>query len=47
MFKQACRNHGGWGLQPTQIFAKVDLLRINYDGKKEKIAKKYIPSQIH
>ena len=46
---QARRNRGsGWGgrggvLQPSQIFAKIDLLPIDNESKKKKVAKKYKP----
>ena len=33
-------------LQPPQIFAKVDLLPIENNGEKKKVAKNYKPIQI-
>ena len=45
---QARRNReSGWGgggvLQPSHIFAKIDLLPIDNESKKKKVAKKYKP----
>ena len=41
MLIQARRNRGGRGrLQPSQIFPKVDLLPIDNDSEKQKVAKK-------
>ena len=40
------RGGGGGGrgvLQPSHIFAKIDLLPIDNDSKKKKVAKKYKP----
>ena len=34
---------GGGGLQPSLIFAKIDLLPIDNESKKKKVAKKYKP----
>ena len=37
---------GVGGAAPPQIFAKADLLPIDNDSEKKKVAKKYIPYQI-
>ena len=34
------------GLQPSQIFAKIDLLPIENNSEKKKVTKKYKPLQI-
>ena len=34
---------GGVVLQPSHIFAKIDLLPIDNESKKKKVAKKYKP----
>ena len=34
---------GGRVLQPSHIFAKIDLLPIDNESKKKKVAKKYKP----
>ena len=37
---------GGGVLQPSHIFAKIDLLPIDNESKKKKVAKKYKPLYI-
>ena len=50
MLAQAHRNQGGGGVvlgaATPQIFAKVDLLPVENDSEKKKVAKKYKPFQI-